>query len=453
MTLFHNLVISTCLLVCVAVGLNPPEANPQPNPPSWPPSVRVFNPDDPIEQIQSAVDAAFEINGGDGDKGQFSTARFAFLFTPGTYPVDVPVGYYTHIMGLGLSPDDTVISGPKGVHCEEGTKRFDVGALNTFWRAAENFRSTSRFNWFGGETGMLWAVSQASPLRRVNVDGDLLLFQAAEQDNEITIDNSTALVYEDENGVLVAGYSSGGFLADSAVEGRVKSGSQQQWLSRNSQIQGGWEGSNWNIVFVGTTGAPPSHCGKDGGQPYVTVDETPLIAEKPFLSVDERGQYSLLVPPVVKGTKGVSFDLSGKGNRRKTQGKTKKEQPVQIDFSQVYVANNATDSAESINDHLRLGFHVVITPGVYSLEAPLTVVHENQVVLGIGLPSLIPSAGVSSVLQISRKAEGARVAGLLVEAGRGGDREDVLVDIGVDFEGVDEGRGQLVGEFLVCSTD
>eukprot|EP00820_Chromera_velia_P025862 Cvel_34512.t2-p1 / transcript=Cvel_34512.t2 / gene=Cvel_34512 / organism=Chromera_velia_CCMP2878 / gene_product=hypothetical protein / transcript_product=hypothetical protein / location=Cvel_scaffold5954:2174-2791(+) / protein_length=206 / sequence_SO=supercontig / SO=protein_coding / is_pseudo=false len=206
MTLFHNLVISTCLLVCVAVGLNPPEANPQPNPPSWPPSVRVFNPDDPIEQIQSAVDAAFEINGGDGDKGQFSTARFAFLFTPGTYPVDVPVGYYTHIMGLGLSPDDTVISGPKGVHCEEGTKRFDVGALNTFWRAAENFRSTSRFNWFGGETGMLWAVSQASPLRRVNVDGDLLLFQAAEQDNEITIDNSTALVYEDENGVLVAGY-------------------------------------------------------------------------------------------------------------------------------------------------------------------------------------------------------------------------------------------------------
>src|ERR1700674_1223043 len=51
------------------------------------------------------------------------------------------------------------------------------------------------------------------------------------------------------------GWSSGGFLADSKVDGQVRSGSQQQWLTRNSAL-GSWKGSNWNMVFVGTERAP-----------------------------------------------------------------------------------------------------------------------------------------------------------------------------------------------------
>lgn len=47
------------------------------------------------------------------------------------------------------------------------------------------------------------------------------------------------------------GRSSGGFLADSKVDGQVKSGTQQQWLTRNSRL-GSWTGSNWNMVFVGS---------------------------------------------------------------------------------------------------------------------------------------------------------------------------------------------------------
>lgn len=35
------------------------------------------------------------------------------------------------------------------------------------------------FGWWEGGAGMLWAVSQAAPLRRVHVDNDLLLFQRA----------------------------------------------------------------------------------------------------------------------------------------------------------------------------------------------------------------------------------------------------------------------------------
>ena len=52
----------------------------------------------------------------------------------------------------------------------------------------------------------------------------------------------------DDNG----GWSSGGFLADSVVDGQVNSGTQQQWLSRNDAF-GSWTGSNWNMVFVGDT--------------------------------------------------------------------------------------------------------------------------------------------------------------------------------------------------------
>jgi hypothetical protein len=47
------------------------------------------------------------------------------------------VGYYTHVLGLGLSPDNVVFSGAKGVYSEEGDYYFADGALDSFWRAAE----------------------------------------------------------------------------------------------------------------------------------------------------------------------------------------------------------------------------------------------------------------------------------------------------------------------------
>jgi hypothetical protein len=113
----------------------------EPNPPVWPSTVRIFSPGD--SDIQSTVDAAFTDNGGhDPDfHGQFSSSRYAFMFKPGTYTQDVPVGpslprdarqgqrysvtgtdafasrvsagYYTTVHGLGSSPDDVIFSGAK----------------------------------------------------------------------------------------------------------------------------------------------------------------------------------------------------------------------------------------------------------------------------------------------------------------------------------------------------
>ena len=59
---------------------------------------------------------------------------------------------------------------------------------------------------------MLWAVSQAAPLRRVHVNQNLMLSEA--------------------------GYSSGGFLADALIGGNIFAGSQQQWFTRNAKLAG-----------------------------------------------------------------------------------------------------------------------------------------------------------------------------------------------------------------------
>lgn len=83
------------------------------------------------------------------------------------------------------------------------------------------------------------------------------------------------------------GWSSGGFLADSKVDGQVRSGSQQQRLTRNSAL-GSWKGSNWNMVFVGTECAPTNSF---PDPPYTTIDAAPVIREKPFLVVDRRGEW------------------------------------------------------------------------------------------------------------------------------------------------------------------
>ena len=74
-----------------------------------------------------------------------------------------------------------------------------------------------------------WSVSQAAPYRRMHVRGNLALSDG--------------------------GWSSGGFLADSKVDGQVQPYSQQQWLTRNSQIGGNLNGV-WNQVFSGVVGAP-----------------------------------------------------------------------------------------------------------------------------------------------------------------------------------------------------
>jgi len=230
--------------------------------PDFGPNVTIFDPSTPKATIQAKLDSVF----GTQESSQFGSGRTAILFKPGRYDVDARVGFYTQISGLGLSPDDVVING--AVRADARWRKGNA-TLN-FWRVVENMS----VNPTGGTNQ--WAVSQAAPMRRMHIRGDLVL----------------------DDG----GWSSGGFLADSKVDGQVKSGSQQQWLTRNSEL-GSWTGANWNMVFLGTANAPSQSFPTP---PYTTLPSAPLIREKPFLYVDAKGAWNVFVPAFRSNASGTA---------------------------------------------------------------------------------------------------------------------------------------------------
>src|ERR1700688_2338648 len=162
--------------------------------PEFGPNVVIFDPSMPSQAIQKQIDAVYAIQ----EHNEFGRQRNALFFLPGSYSVDVPVGFYTEVMGLGASPDSTKIAG--NMHADANHEHNN--ATTTFWRAAEGISIAPA----GGT--MQWAVSQAVSLRRMHVRGDLVLHQKH-------------------------GWASGGWMSDALVDGRVDSGSQPQWISRN----------------------------------------------------------------------------------------------------------------------------------------------------------------------------------------------------------------------------
>ena len=289
------------------------------------------------------------------------------------------------MLGLGSSPDEVVFTDSKGVYSEQGGSTVEEGALDTFWRSAENFKTEANHDW-GPDKGMLWAVSQAAPLRRVHVTHSLMLFEVA----------------PDTSGGFAAGFASGGFLADAIVDGTIQAGGQQQWFTRN--VQGAWAGGAWNPVFVGVEDAPDARCGGGGSGNMVVVPKTPTIAEKPYIAFDEVAKWTLRVPALRTASSGASW----------TAGGGPSSSDAVYSFTQVYVAT-AADSAAAINKKLAVGLHVVLSPGIYELEDTLQLSTPNQVLLGLGLATLVAANGLPAVAVAN--VDGVRVAGVLLQAG------------------------------------
>ncbi|KAH8052277.1 hypothetical protein JL721_10916 [Aureococcus anophagefferens] len=216
---------------------------------------------------------------------------------PGEYAADVPVGYYTQVLGLGARPGDVSFVGARGVYCVEGSSDFAVGALNTFWRGAENFRMAPTRAWWTGAAGALWAASQASPLRRVDVDADLLLFQYERGD--------------------AAGYE------------------------RRLPVRG---------PDLAVAAAPTA----------------PAAAEKPYVRWAADTAYELVVPARRSDAAGPSW-VNGDDGAATVVG-----------FDRVYVADASEDDAASLNAKLAAGLSLVLSPGIYDLDAPLVVATPDQ---------------------------------------------------------------------------
>jgi hypothetical protein len=358
----------TVLVLLVTLAAAPVAAQSPRVDPDFGPNVTIFDPATPAATIQARLDTIFASQ----ESSQFGGQRYALLFKPGTYDVDARIGFYTQVAGLGLSPDDVVING--GMRADARWKKGNA-TLN-FWRSVENMSVAPA----GGFER--WAVSQAAPMRRMHIRGDLVL------------DDS--------------GWSSGGFLADSKVDGQVRSGNQQQWLTRNSAL-GSWTGSNWNQVFVGTQHAPANSF---PDPTYTTVDAAPVIREKPFLLVDRRGAWKVFVPALRSNAEGTSW---GSGTPR----------GVARPLSQFVIITPGT-SAAAMNDALARNRSLIITPGVYHLDVPLHVTRANTIVLGLGLATLVPDGGASAITVDD--VGGVTLAGLLIDAGP--TNSPVLVQVG-----------------------
>ena len=336
--------------------------------PDFGPNVHIFDPAMPMEQIQKTVDAVFAAQ----EHAQFGSGRCAFLFKPGEYNVDVNVGFYTEVLGLGESPDETHITG--AVRAEADWMKGN--ATCTFWRSCAGLAVTPTYTDETTERGdNRWSVSQAAPFRRMHIRGNLIL-----------TDN---------------GWASGGFIADSVIDGRVDPLGQQQWLSRNS-IWKEWvnhEGS-WNHVFMGMENPP------DGRWPEVSntvIKKTPRIREKPFLVMDKAGDYFVLVPdPRKPGSQGISWP------RGYVPGE-------QIPLDRFYIARPGEADAASINAALDEGRNLLLTPGIYHLEVPLRVNRPGTIVLGIGYPTLIPVKGTPAL--VIADVAGVLAGGFLIDAG------------------------------------
>lgn len=337
--------------------------------PDFGPNVIVFNPSMPAAEIQKQIDGVYAVQ----QHSEFGSARYALAFAPGSYKVDVPVGFYTEVLGLGASPDSVHIAGD--VHADASLPRNN--ATCTFWRAVEGFSVTPT----GGT--MQWAVSQAIPFRRMHVVGNVVLHQHR-------------------------GWASGGWMSDSVVDGNVDSGSQQQWISRNSEW-GSWTGSNWNMVFVGIKNVP---AGEWPTPPYTKVAETPIVREKPFLEIDSAGRYSVRVPALRTNSSGVSW----RGGS--TPGRS-------ISLSRFYIAHPG-DSAARLNAQLASGKNLLITPGIYDLTEPIRVTRADTVVMGLGFATLRPVNGTAALT--TADADGIIIAGLLLDAGAV--QSPVLVEVG-----------------------
>ena len=371
--------------------------------------------DDPAAIDKVLADLFTTQNDYDAD-AQFKADHYQVYFKPGDYTETscINLGYYTAINGLGETPYDVKLNNIAiPAYLPEGALGAPANnATCNFWRSTENVSIINT----GNEQGKAgngswrpdffnWAVAQAAPLRRVY---------------------SERPVAYDWN----YGWASGGYVADCKFDGTFVDNGQnltagtfsgQQFYTRNTEMAGNAYGTTLNNFFQGVeapnlpnfetgksliSGQGYSNwgiAGSDGGQQVFTnIEKTKKLSEKPFLYLDDNGEYQIFVPSLKENTSGTSWseDYMGDGHS--------------ISLSDFYVAK-PTDSAEKINNELAKGKNLYLTPGVYHAEEPIVVNNPNTIVLGTGLATIIPDNG-EMAMKIA-DVDGVKLAGIVFDAG------------------------------------
>ncbi len=372
--------------VSVSAGVVNFSMNSNSSVPNFGPNVLVFDPSNASSLASQMASISSAQQG-----AQFGHNRYAWLFKPGSYTLDINVGFYTSALGLGLSPDSVQINGQ--VHSSSAW--MGNNATCTFWKCAEGFYVTS-------SATNTWAASQGAPNRRMHVKGSEALSDG--------------------------GWSSGGFFADCKFDGGVNPGSQQQYFSRNCNMTN-WGGGGWNYTFVGCVGAPA-----DNGASRTMVPKTPVSAEKPFLVWDGKTQsYYVLVPDLRRDSaQGISWANGA------TPG-------MQIPLDLFYITTS-TDNAASLNTALAQGKNILFTPGHYNLESTVNVTRPGTILLGIGYPTLAPTQGNIAVKIAD--VDGVKIGGFLFEGTT--TNAPVLLEIGDSGSTVDHSRNPTCLYDIFC---
>jgi hypothetical protein len=228
----------------------------------------------------------------------------------------------------------------------------------------------------GCQFGEFWATSQATSLRRVQVNGFATLMDYCSAPS----------------------YASGGFIADSQFTGSViVNGSQQQYLVRDSDIDQ-WTNAVWNQVFAGVHGAPAQSF---PNPPYTTLATNPESREKPFLYIDSSDHFNVFVPAVRLNSSGTTWSGG------QTPGRS-------LPIEDFFIAR-PSDSVDTINDALSDGLNLIFTPGIYNVGQTIKVKRADTVVLGLGLATLEALNGI--VPMTVANVKGVEISGLIFEAG------------------------------------
>jgi hypothetical protein len=354
----------------------------------FPSNVHIFSPGQ--TNIQEIIDTVFAELGGPEPKnnGQFSKENAALLFMPGNYTLHIPIGYYTHVAGLGKNISDVNIIG--GPDVNNSSTNFRIGALNNFWRTCENMTVKKPFT-ISNPNKMIYAISQATSLRSVNVEGDLSLGAQVADGN--------------------MGFASGGFMANCKIDGELNMASQQQFICRNTEFNS-FPISLWNQVNVGCVSNKKIQtcCINTPTKPVSTaknttiIDKTPLIAEKPYLSLSDPNDKDTLIIRVPK----LITDKVGQ-----------QENTSEIIDTYTIITDEIT--ADDINKILKNQKSVIFSPGRYNIDKPIIL--RGQLLFGLGLP-VLRSTNQNNIIEGYGK-----ICGIIFEAGIGENGTNTLVKL------------------------
>lgn len=330
---------------------------------------------------------------------QFGDNRFAMMYKPGDYTSTgkyIEQGYYTQTLGLGKTPYDVRLVNVKTPAALSGNN-----VTCNFWQGIENVTIADLDNNDDPFYCFQWAVSQAAPARRLNVE--------------------RTAVFD-----WYYGWVSGGYFADTHFHKSAGSAAQQQYYYRNCQIDGGVYGINWQQVIQGCTGVTNENSKDGSGKAFANmvdllsgegktnwdqrgnttiIDETEEIREKPFLYFDtDTDEYKVFIPAMRKNSQGISWTKDDMG------------EGTSISVNKYfYIAKSDVDTAATINAQLAKGKNIIFTPGVYHAEEPIKVTKANTVLLRLGMASIIPD-NEEAAIKVS-DVGGVSIAGLILDAG------------------------------------